>query len=95
VTFELNGIRIWVAPISVRKSWAMIETPPGGAPFSFHDWFDMVQAVCQCEILKYGNGIADRVTWDKWTDLSRRFVLNCFEYGIDYESLRRTYRLPR
>jgi hypothetical protein len=81
--------------MSSRKAWAMIQTPPSGAPFSFRDWYDMVQAICKCEIVKYGAGVADQKNWDAWTDLTRRFILACFAYEADYELLRPLFRLPR
>lgn len=92
---ERNGVRIFIASApGLRKQWAWIETTDGPAPFSFRDWFDMVQAVCKCEIGKYAGEVTDEA-WERWTRLLREFVAACFTYNAEYELLRRRFGLPR
>jgi hypothetical protein len=108
MTADRNGVSIGVTRMNSGKWWAMIETLAGPAPWSFHDWYDMVQAICLCELLKYKGyrdlptdrdikpaEFWDEATWDRWTRLPRDFVMACFEYGATYEDLRIRFHLPR
>jgi hypothetical protein len=95
-----NGIRIWVEPAATRrgevsKAWAKISAPPEGGLFSFRDWYDMAQAIGKCEVIRYGGAVAERESWDRWTQFPRQFLIGCFEFEADYTALHRAFRMKR
>ena len=65
------------------------------SPVAFEDWFDMIQVYGECEVAKYDGDPNTKVDWDRWVKMGKGFILDCFEYGADYDELAEKYGIPR